>query len=172
MSKAFKSFFVTLMLMMALNFSFCQNHHTIELWLDPGTRRLHDPGTIEVNRNDDVTWKIRAGEDIRQFKIVGVQHPFNNLPNYYATSLRRTVLANAPYSDWKYIIFYQIESTSKIDHLDPKIAIRPRKNFENLIILTALIATSIASIVFFTMWRNAIAKLKKYELKNTESVYK
>ncbi len=88
--------------MLALNSSFSQQQHVIELWLDPDTHQLHDPGTREVNRNDYVKWEIKAGEDIKRFKIVGNHNPFSNLPNYYVTLLGRTALRNANYGDWTF----------------------------------------------------------------------
>lgn len=152
MNHVTKLLFVTLMLTMVLNSTFGQVTHTIELRLDPNSNTLYDPGTTEVHKGDTVYWKIKRSENIESFNITGAGHPFRTgLPdpdNDYIW-IRRVVVRNAPY-DWKYNIFYRLNSDHRRQRMDPKIAVKP-SGF-NLIWLIA-ISISFVGILSFAYFR-------------------
>jgi len=151
------------MLVLALNFSFGQLTHTIELTLNPATGLLSDPGPREVNKGDYVVWKIKTDENIYSFKIVGAGHPFRtDLPRGDDYSLiGRTVARLSHDTGWKYAISYRLKRQTLRREIDPKISVRPRLiTLTEVLSVLGFIATFITSIIFFRRWRKAAAELK------------
>jgi hypothetical protein len=126
MNHAFKSIFVTLMLTGALNSSFCQVTHTIELRLKRGTSKLKDPRTTDVNRGDIVIWQIKPGQNILNIKIEGIDHLFKTtFPPSAQPVIQGTIVDHPPKGKWKYTISYTL-SSGEVKSKDPKIAIDPK----------------------------------------------
>lgn len=162
MNQLSKLIFFTFIFSLAVNFSFGQESHELELKLDTNGK-LIDPPTPEVRQLDTVSWIINDPNIIKfSIKRKGRGNIWRTIPERdQATQLELVVARFAkPFGGkWEYSIQWTGRDNQIRDH-DPKIAVKPIIDLSNPVFLLAFLITLITSIVFYRRWQKAERLLK------------
>ena len=171
MTHVLKSIFVTLMLTLALNFTFGQN--PIEIKYNPATHRLNlsDGEVTDVNwvNRRNLVWFTRDPY-ISKFEIVGKASNTWSIFDYRQQSPGQIwfehVKGLAHPGDWKYSIIWYHGNERQPVH-DPKIAVKPVGTFTAVVLIFGVTIAFMPALVFFKKKRKTERKLEemtqKYE---------